>query len=398
MRSRGHLELRSGTWWLRIPERQPDAATGEMRRRQPRIRLGSHKELRSRVAARERADAWLARSRPETLEPGPTVLAIEYFEHFIARHVPLMRPTTRRHYVTVIRLHLAPAFPRLRLTEIDTAAAQQLMADLSQRLARATIGGIRAILLQVLRQARRDGHGACHIDPKTVRLPKASSAEREPRAIAAAELDQILAASEWPWRALWAILGYAGLRIGEALALEWRHVDLERRLLRIRQASVDGQLAQLKTRTSRADLPLLEVLAAILTEYRGAWRPNDAGLLFATRNGKPLRADSVRTRRLAPLLERLGLPRAGCHAFRHGLPARLNAAGASPAAIQRLLRHQSLAMTQRYLHMDAEEFARALAQVNARMGATTPANNADKTAQPVPTDAHTVNGAGQLPP
>lgn len=367
MKPRGHIELASGTWWLRLVAQVADPETGEISRRRRRVCIGPSAELRSRVAARTAADEWLARVALDVLVPGPQVQAVAYLEHFLKTHAALYRETSRRKYAGIVRHYLIPAFGRLRLDQVDVPAIQKLIADLAPRLARATVASIRGVALQILRQAIRDGYGARRIDSRDLKLPKGSAAEREQRAIGDDELVRILDASTWPWRALWAVMGLGGLRISEALGLSWAHVDLERRVLRIRQSAVDGQLQPPKTRTSRADVPIIAPLYEILTEYRKAWRPNDACLLFTTRRGTPYRADDVRRRVLRPLLARMGLRPAGCHALRHGLPARLSAAGMSPDAVQRFMRHSNLAMTQRYLHLGQAEFRAAIADAEQRI-------------------------------
>lgn len=358
---RGCIELVGPTWWLKRYVAIADPETGELVRRRRRVRLGSKRELRTRAQARQRADQWLASIAPEILVPGPQILAVEYLEHFLAMHVPAMRPTSRLKYRTVIRVHLIPKLGELRLQQVDTAAMRELVNESARRLARATVASIRGILLQILRQAIRDGYGACRIDPRDVRLPP-TTLEVQRRHIRDDELVRILAAAGWPWRALWALMGYAGLRIGEALGLTWSHVDLEHQVLLIRQAAIAGELAPLKTRTSRADVPILAPLAEILQEYHaGAWIQNAGDLLFVTRRGGAYSADDVRRRQLQPLLNALCMPHAGCHAFRHGLPARLAGAGVSPDMVQKIMRHGTLAMTERYLHTGNQDTIRSLA-------------------------------------
>ncbi len=367
--ARGTIQLRGPTWWLQRHVVSVDPATGELMRRRVRERLGPKTELRTMRAARTAADEYLALLEPELISPGRTMLAVRYFEEFLRLHVALMRPTSQLKYRTVIRQYLIPECQHLRLIDIDTAAMRAMIAKLSQRLARATVASVRGILLQVLRQAKRDGFAARIIDPRDVRLP-AHAIEHDRRNIRPDELDRIIEASEYPWKALWAVMGYAGLRVGEALGLTWSQVKREERLLVIRQAAVRGELAPLKTRTSRADVPLLPALDEILAEYRSCWIPNDAGLLFATRKGTPYSSDDVRRRQLQPLLNALCLPKAGCHAFRHGLPGRLAAAGVSPDVIRQIMRHGTLAMTEAYLHTSHKDTVRSL-QAAGLMGAQT---------------------------
>ena len=62
-----------------------------------------------------------------------------------------------------------------------------------------------------------------------IQLPRARDAVQTPRDLAYtdAEFAAIVAGAAFPQKALYALLGYTGLRINEALALTWRHVDLD---------------------------------------------------------------------------------------------------------------------------------------------------------------------------
>jgi integrase len=340
-------------WSLRI--RRADG-------KRQRVELGSVSELRSEAAARRAGDAWLSRNQPGQLQAGEPIGFADYAEAFLDQHAALYRASTRRHYATIVRRHLVPEFGGMPLWRIGVAEIREVLARRrTAGLRRSTLQGIRAVLLQLLRQARIDGYDAQEIAPLLVRLPREDIAEREQRHITAGELDQILEASPMPWRAVWAVMGLAGLRISEALGLAWPDIDLGAApLLRIRQGASGGQLLPLKTRTSRADLPIDARLKQILCEYLFTYRPNKAGLLFATRTGRPMAAEDIRRRQWKPLLQRLGIAHAGFHALRHGLPRRLFAAGCSAAVVRQLMRHGSLAITERYTHTTAEDLRAAI--------------------------------------
>jgi integrase len=362
----GHLELVGPTWFLRIRRPVVDRETGEVTRKQRRIEIGSNKDLRSEKAARAAADRWLASQNPESLEPGVQVTMGEYLAHFVAIHVALMRPTSQRRYRSVIAFHLAREFEGELLEQIDGRRVQAYIVRLAPDRARETVRSIASILLQVLTQARRDGFSVHRIDRQSIKLPKASNVDREKRHIDDQELRTIIAGSPSPWDALWAVMGYAGLRCSEALGLTVDHIDLEAGVIRVRQSAVLGRLQLPKTQTSRADVPILPELDAVLRAYLPKCVTHPGGLLFVARNGKPLRADNVRTRVLRPTLRRLGLRHSGLHAFRHGLPARLNALGVSPGVVQKCMRHASLAQTEGYLHVGSADIRAALDAARAR--------------------------------
>lgn len=359
--TRGSVERAGPTWWNRYREEIVDPSTGEVRRRQARMRLGSRQELRTRAAAAAQLDRLLALLQAAVPAPGERASFLDYSERFLALHVALLRPASRRAYTNAVRRHLAPAFAGLQLDQVDLGAAQGLIAKMAATHARATVRFTRDLLLQLLRQARRDGLAAHVLSGRDLKLPKAVDVREQPHFdVAQVELLVTDPGGTPAARTLWAVCAYAGLRGGEALALRWRAVHLEKRMLSVDRAASAGRIALPKTASSVAAVPLIPRLIEILSGYRDVWTPNGAGLLFATRKGTVLRLDDVRRRWLKPQLERLGLPQAGVHALRHSTPAILHGLGLSTPTVRAVLRHASLAQTQAYMHHDLEATLREL--------------------------------------
>ena len=88
------------------------------------------------------------------------------------------------------------------------------------------------------------------------------------------------------------VLGYAGLRPQEALALEWRHVR-ERTLL-VERALSDGQLKALKNRRQPRTVSLLAPLRDDLADWRRASRAPPTAPLFPAASGGFWRATDWR--------------------------------------------------------------------------------------------------------
>ena len=144
--------------------------------------------------------------------------------------------------------------------------------------------------------------------------------------------------------ALFTLLYGAGLRIGEALALN------------IRDAPVAGSDAALRVMGKGSKERLVPVLPAVRDAIT-AWlalhpdRQPDAPLFLGAR-GK--RLDAAVAQRTLRLFRRLnGLPEhATPHALRHSFATHLLAGGADLRSIQDLLGHVSLSTTQRYTDVD----------------------------------------------
>jgi len=123
--------------------------------------------------------------------------------------------------------------------------------------------------------------------------------------------------AEEPWRTIFCILTLDGLRAGEVLGLKWGDIDFDRSLLHIRRTAWYGKIQTAMNEASETVLPIPSSLLTALKNYRATWKPNGAGFLFVTRNGRPPSSNKVVEYHLWTILDALGIPRCGLHAFRH---------------------------------------------------------------------------------
>ena len=143
-------------------------------------------------------------------------------------------------------------------------------------------------------------------------------------------------------RALIAVLWRCGLRVGEALALEPRDVDLEAGTVRVRHGKGD------RSRTVGVDDGTQALLARWL-DRRQRLGVNGRRRLFCKLDGGPLAQSYVRhlLRRLA---EKQGIERrVHPHALRHSYAAELAREGVPMNVLKDALGHSTLATTDRYL-------------------------------------------------
>jgi integrase len=354
------VQLRGNTWSARV--RLIDEATGHTRL--TRITLGHPPAVRTRAQAETALQNYLAATDPQRRRPGRQVLMGTECKRYLARQVPLMRPASQKQLTHLITAYLLPHLGHRQLLTITAEVLQAMILKEHQRgLARSTLENIRSCALMVLTQAALEGKNVPRITRKAVRLPKESKARREPSGATVAEFDALLThAADDRCRALYGLMGLAGLRIAEALGVTRQDVDIAGRLLHVRQSVVLGHVQALKTDTSRQDLPLTPALVSLLRVHLTSpdIEPHASGLLFTDTDRRPLKADAVRVQWLHRDLKEAGIPQHGFHWLRHGLPRRLFAAGVSAPVVQRLMRHSSLEMTQRYTHTDAEDLRAAV--------------------------------------
>ncbi|HEY5344250.1 MAG TPA: site-specific integrase [Solirubrobacteraceae bacterium] len=103
----------------------------------------------------------------------------------------------------------------------------------------------------------------------------------------AGELDDNARVCRGQRRALLATLTFAGLRLGEALSLRWRDVDLARGTITVRAAKTDAEVRTVN---------LLPILHNELDDYRARLDPASDALVFCTTTGHRLGATNIRRR------------------------------------------------------------------------------------------------------
>ena len=107
-----------------------------------------------------------------------------------------------------------------------------------------------------------------------------------------------------------------------------------------------GRVQTLKSRSSRADVAMPELLVAMITEYLTTWKANPEGFLFPlNRNGRTYAANKVVEYGLWPVLDKLKLPRGGMHAFRHAHASLLMDVGAPATVTREQMRHSDARIT-----------------------------------------------------
>jgi integrase len=158
-------------------------------------------------------------------------------------------------------------------------------------------------------------------------------------------MSAIVAGSEGQLRVLYALLAGSGLRIGEALGLEVKHVSLDGRTLSIEQSVWSTQIQPPKTPNAFRKVDLSPELAEMLRCHIGPLR---GGFIFANRNRKPLSQGNVLRRHLHPMLKRLGVSKQGFHGTRRFRATWLRKQMAPEDLISFWLGHSRTSITDRY--------------------------------------------------
>lgn len=336
---KGSISLVGQNWVGRYRESFLDAGGKEQRVKRAVV-LGSRKELPTRRLAERRMEVLLAPVNSLAYRPGRVAMIEEFAERWKAEVLSKMKPSTIQSSGSYLRKQILPMLGKVRLNELSVETQQSFVTWLSQRWSRSTITSVLSILSSILKTAQNWGYTCETIDFKKLALPQARS-ERG-RIFTPDQARAIIAEAEGQFRVMFALAAMAGLRAGEILALERGDFDFERNLLTVRRSAWNQNVTTPKSGSSQAVLPLPTPLAQIVKQHIDTIQGDQ---LFVTRKGKLFFSENVVQTQLWPILDKLGIPRAGFHAFRHLHSSMLLSTGAAPQVAQAQLRHSDARIT-----------------------------------------------------
>ena len=142
---------------------------------------------------------------------------------------------------------------------------------LSEGLAPKTVRNHMVLLNGLFRHAQK--YGWCAANPVAAADRPRDDGEPDTRFLDQAELEAVIAAApDDPLgrmeRVLYLTAAMTGLRQGELVALRWRDVDWNARVVRVRRSFTRGELGRPKSRRSVRAVPLADRLARQLEAYR----------------------------------------------------------------------------------------------------------------------------------
>jgi len=307
----------------------------------------------------------LSRNRDNGIVPAgrmPTVSA--YLERWVEDTARVkVRPSTFVSYQAIVRAHLIPSLGKIRLDKLTPDQAQKMLnAKLASGLSPRRVQYIRAVLRVALagavarRQLPLNVAGAGMVATPRVERHKV-------RPMTATEAQAILVAFQGHrLEGLVTVTLGLGLRLGEALGLQWSEVGQEHRQVRIaatlqRLKGSDGvrrwELRPPKSEESNRTLPLPASVADAFQAERSrqrlaqlaagpAWQ--ETGFVFTGRTGEPW-SENGALHAFQNALAVAGLPRMRLHDLRHGTATLLLAQGVPARVVMQILGHRQISMT-----------------------------------------------------
>jgi integrase len=221
--------------------------------------------------------------------------------------LPLFKPSTRYFLTSTITL-LRRDFGKVTGSELSTEMLQHHVSSLN--LSPKTIANHMTVFRAVWKSAGDWGY-VSHDPFSGLVLPKLR--QPEPRCFTLEEVTLIVRHAREPYKTLFRLAAETGMRGGEICALQWCDVNLADRTVQVSRSTWRGQITAPKTRAGRRLICISPELADAFQRLKSPRH----GIVFVNIFGKPMQPEKVVQRHLRPLLQRLGIPGGGLHAFRH---------------------------------------------------------------------------------
>jgi integrase len=298
--------------------------------------------------------------RKGSYNPASTKVAVkEYARTWLETYTQLnnLKASTVRSYGQCLDKYIQPALGDLSLRAVRRDTVKVFVGNLGkQGLSRNSVRIIHATLRAMLNSAVEDGILGVNPALKIGKFTK-TKAERQQQItpFTREELTTFLDAVQTHFPAhhpFVLTLARTGMRLGEALAVQWGDIDFEGRFIEVRRNLVSGRIETPKSgKSRRVDMSLQ--LAATLREHlhrrkeetlKKGWSevPEWA---FCDANGNALDGNNFRKRVFAKALAKAGLRRIRIHDLRHTYASLLIQNGESPAYVRDQLGHHSIQVT-----------------------------------------------------
>ena len=163
-----------------------------------------------------------------------------------------------------------------------------------------------------------------------------------------------------------------GLRLGELLALDWEHINLDKKEFKIEKTvkevyiyddnehrHIETIFQTPKTLNSFRTISVPNVIIDVLKNIK-----DKKGLLFHDENGKPLKSKNISTK-WTNILKNCNIPHKKFHSIRHTYASTLLKNGIDIETVAELMGHSTISITQIYLHSTSKQKQSAVNKLNA---------------------------------
>ncbi len=304
-----------------------------------------------------------------------------YLDEFVKNSV---RPSTYDSYKVILRKHINPdAISGMKLKDIKAFHLQKFLNSKTV-LSKSYIKKIYMLLDIFFSNAVKNDLIAKN-PMNAVNIPKSQKSVKEVRALTRQEQSEYMKHLDTTrLKPLFLTCLFTGMRMGELVALDWRHVNLKTGEIKVEYSYKEVRMHDKsepywkllkqppKTNSGIRTIPIPQEIVKLLKAHKlaqdeialkmGKTEFNTEGLVFCSEVGTPLSSRNIQRSHYS-ICKKIGLEGVGFHALRHTFATRMIEENVPVKTVQYWIGHSSIEITYNiYVHVQ-EESKKAAAQV-----------------------------------
>lgn len=267
----------------------------------------------------------------------------EYMPISFELHSGNRRELTRKGYDSVYNLHIKPYFEDRQIDSIRPSDIIRWQNTLLKTLSAKRVRSIRSVLNTMYIDAINDEVIEKNPFSRAPAPKKGNPAEKIPFTMK--EMFAIIKAVPLKMRAYFAIGFMTGLRTGELCSLRTEHINLDKKIIKVRCARRAGIESEPKTPHSIRDVVILDQLIPYLLEHI-EMMSDKSDYLFLNKYGKPYYSSSkISYTYWKPTLKKLNLPYRKMYLMRHSFISLMISKGEDILWVSKNVGHKDVSIT-----------------------------------------------------
>lgn len=285
-------------------------------------------------------------------------------------------------YRSYLERYAVPYFGKLRLAEITPQDIKAFAAAVGQGAiegrthkgssVRAILAPLKALFADAFEEGLIRGNPTAGVRIVAQQTLEEEDDAAEVKALTAEQLAALLDRTPEAWRLFFRFLADTGVRIGEAIELRWKDVDIGTGKVQIRRKFYRGQVGPPKSRYGVRTVRLTADLSRALWTLRKDNRSSDEDLVFTAEQGARVDGSNLMSRVLKPAAREADIGGwVGFHTFRHTCATTLFREGWNAVQVQRWLGHHKPSFTiDTYIHLLEDDTPEPINVSGGNKGAT----------------------------
>ena len=217
--------------------------------------------------------------------------------------------TTFWNYQKAMNKHTLPVFGNHHIDAITSLEIEVFISNLacSSKTKQNILTPFRLVMKFAKKHKIIQTNPFVDVDP----IKKTKSTQKRPLTID--EIHHFVQTVNEFWKPLFILMFFSGIRVAEAAALKWNHVDLKNGLVKVRKNLVrlkGGRIVikKPKTESSIRDVKIPKfIVESLLEQRKWTWKGNGDDFVFLNKQGRPIHRHTINNCVINPTLKKMGI-------------------------------------------------------------------------------------------